>query len=249
MRHQRGNTNEPLRDNGPGRASDSLSRVADRCEVRLSAIARANPKLSAHPERLHPGDIVSIPSDRPRLRVSDFRLSTHSTTPVIRRGPNNDDDMHLLSYERFFAEDELWPAVRAAALEYRVPPLVLLGIIMKESSGRNLDLHRDGTGRGFIGLDPSGQLRDFLRWSREHDGRDRSEHHRPVVFGAVHQIEFLALRLSEMRDEYRGNLRRAVAAWHTGGAMDEEYVRLVEGFMADFTHEGARTIPTTRPRD
>jgi hypothetical protein len=31
--------------------------------------------------------------------------------------------------------------------------------------------------------------------------------------------------------------------------MDEEYVRLVEGFMADFTHEGARTIPTTRPRD
>jgi hypothetical protein len=194
---------------------DSLSKIAERRHVRLIAVEAANPDL---PRVIHRGDRVIIPRDGPKLPRASYRL--------------NAEGNHQ------FTESELWPAIEAAAKRYGIPPRVIAGIIAQESSMKNLLLHKDGTGRGLVGLDPSGELDNFERWSGAKTGTSKA----PLPISPLRQIEFLALRLSEMKKD-KGSLRSAVSAWHTGGALDQEYLRLVEEDMGRLEHPGSATIP------
>jgi hypothetical protein len=93
----------------------------------------------------------------------------------------------------------------------------------------NYLVHRDGYGIGLVGLDPRGELESFSRWSgfRAIDEKNVRRAIPPAL-----QMEYLALRLSELRTLYRGDIWRALAAWHTGGNPDNDYVGKVRAHIA-----------------
>lgn len=92
-------------------------------------------------------------------------------------------------------------------------------------------MHRDGYGRGLVGLDPRGELGDFMLWS----GLDPNRLNDPNRGIAPElQIEFLALRLHEWQKDKGGDLWHAVAAWHTGGDRDADYVDRVRTRMGEW---------------
>jgi hypothetical protein len=200
------------------RPNDSLYRIAERRKVRFVAVENANVAL---PKVLQPGMKVTIPRDRPQLSLRDFPVNDPQEPGAL------------------YSERDLWPAIEAAGRLYGVPPRVIAAMMMQESCDtadgrmRNFTKHHDRTGRGLIGLDPSGELANFELWSK-HKLKDGVAH-------PVRQIEFLALRLSELKKE-RGSLRAAVGAWNGGATPSATYVADVEARMKKLEHPGASEI-------
>lgn len=190
---------------------DSFDSIAQKKDLRTAAVEKANPGLE--PRKLRAGMHIVIPHEKPQLH-----------------------DRHHLSHaaEHAFTRAELKPAIAAAAHLYGVPPEALAGILMQESTSDgklvNFLFHKDGTGTGLCGLDPSGELDQFRRWSHckltDHQGHRRA-------LPPILQIEYLALRLSEKMKKNGGDVWAAVGSWHSLDAAEgAKYVRDVQTRLA-----------------
>jgi len=190
---------------------DSFDSIAQKKDMRTVALENANPGLD--PRKLRAGMHIVIPHERPQLH-----------------------DSHHLSHQanHAFARADLKPAIAAAAQHYHVPPEAVAGILMQESTSDgklvNYLFHKDGTGTGLCGLDPSGELDQFRRWSH-FNPVDRKGHRRAIP--PLLQIEYLAMRLSEKCKKNGGDIWQAVATWHSWEAKEgAKYVSDVRARLA-----------------
>ncbi len=143
---------------------------------------------------------------------------------------------------------ELWPYIDSYARKYGADPKILAGIIQQESSFRNFQVHRDGTGHGLIGLDDNGLLPDFEKWSGQSFGRGANAKTIPPEL----QVEYLAKTIGEGTRHY-GDGFSAARAWHRGGgamndARGREYEQLIRGHINSLFPGGhepaAGSVPT-----
>lgn len=180
-----------IREGGPY----TFDTIATELRVRRRALMRANPGVGA--ESLRVGQRLDLPAER---------------VPRMTRLPTRPGGAR-------FTYPELRPAIESSARRHRVSPMTIAGIIAQESSYRNLVIHRDGTGRGLIGLDSGGQLDNYLRWAGapaiDPAGDER-------VLTPEVQIEFLAMRIREMMDDNGWTEARAIIGWHASARFDIE---------------------------
>lgn len=180
-----------IREGGPY----TFDTIATELRVRRRALMRANPGVDA--ETLRVGQRLDLPTER---------------VPRMPRLPTRPGGAR-------FTYPELRTAIERSARNHRISPMTIAGIIAQESSYRNLVIHRDGTGRGLIGLDSGGQLDNYLRWAGapaiDPEGDER-------VLTPELQIEFLAMRIREMMDDNHWTEARAIIGWHASARFDSE---------------------------
>jgi len=109
-----------------------------------------------------------------------------------------------------FAQQQVMDVVTNYARLYGVDPRVVGAVCWQESGWKNHLRHADGTGVGLFGLDASGGLIEFERWSRSTFGRGDDTGSLPPVL----QIEFVCDWFERKIAAY--GLERAVRTWHRG---------------------------------
>lgn len=185
-------------------AGESMETIAHAHGIRTRTLRLANPNVNPNAMRI--GTELRLPRERPVIRT---------------RTLNRTADHH-------FTYSDLRATIAAAARAHGVSADIIAGIIAQESSFTNLLVHEDEHGIGLCGLDPRGELANYYRWA----GAPIPSVDAPrTALTPELQIEFLALRLSELRTDNGGDIWGAVAAWHTGGPNDSDYIERVQAKM------------------
>jgi soluble lytic murein transglycosylase-like protein len=132
----------------------------------------------------------------------------------------------------------MMPHIDKLSKAFGIDRNVVAAIIYQESRGKNLLVHKDGTGHGLIGLDDNGRLSDFEQFV----GKTFKRGHKiKEPLPARGQIDYLVDTLSESRKRYGGDMDRAIREWHRGPskkAQDDElgkfYNKLIDRISEQF---------------
>jgi murein DD-endopeptidase MepM/ murein hydrolase activator NlpD len=198
---------------------ESIEKVSQRYGLGIDTVRAANLEANRNHRHLPIGTPIVIPIDKPSKAVLKHKLSTQN--------------------DQSFTKTQLLPVVKAACAAHKPSPdpKVVLGIIMQESSMRNLLVHRDGTGTGLCGIDAHGEMKSFFQWSKLDEKKYRKSASSPQlkrVFPPELQIEFLCKRLSEMMAIHDCDTWGAVPVWHTFANPDEaaKYLKAIRARVA-----------------
>ena len=175
---------------------DSFYTIARQFNTTAEALMAHN--AIRDPNSLQPGQVLKIPES-----------STSGPTP----GPTQIDPGGALPNveDKQYTFEELWPAIQRFSAQYGADPKIVAGIVKQESTFKNWQVHRDGTGHGLIGLDDNGELPRFEKWSGIRVGRGRNAASIPPE----RQIEYLAKTIGELTAKHRSGWA-AARAWHRG---------------------------------
>ena len=168
------------------RSGDTMSSIASRFGVSLSALEHANPQVS-NPNRINVGQVLNIPGGG--------SSAPSPSAPPVSGSAGLDPNKMPAQYRQWI------PYVEAAARAYDLPPALIFAVMSRETNGRNV-VGDGGHGRGLMQIDD----RSWGSWlSANGGGMDPASN---IMKGAA------ILRANI--NYFGGNVRDGVAAYNCG---------------------------------